>query len=159
MAANATNITIDVQALAAAFIAAQQAQPPPQPRNIIKAPDGFDGDCTKYKSFKKGLLLYVSNIRANKDKILCALSCLTQGEADEWAQSYVQLHQTDIEADTITWADFLATLDKQFEDPRAAEIALAKWQKMLQGKLEAHMLFLAFDEQVKKSKYTSPTTI
>ena len=155
MAANA-NPVIDLQTLVAAFTAAQQAQLPPQPRNFIKTPDSFNGDRAKYESFKKGLLLYVSNIRTDKDKILCALSYLTEGEADEWAQWYVQLHQADIDADAITWADFLAALDKQFEDPRAAELALAKWQKMSQGKLEAHTFFLAFDEQIKKSKYTSP---
>ena len=68
MAANA-NPVIDLQTLVAAFTAAQQAQPPPQPRNIIKTPDAFDGDRTKYESFKKALLLYVTNVRAAREDV------------------------------------------------------------------------------------------
>ncbi|KZV99194.1 hypothetical protein EXIGLDRAFT_762733 [Exidia glandulosa HHB12029] len=120
-------------------------------KNHAERPDHFDGHRTNYGAFRRNLLLYVQAIRTDNEKIVTALSFLTKGDADAWAQLYVQQYTDDLEssASKLKWTDFLAELDKRFLDPRITELAREKLFRMTQGRAVDAETFLATFEDLR----------
>ncbi|EJD41695.1 hypothetical protein AURDEDRAFT_169121, partial [Auricularia subglabra TFB-10046 SS5] len=50
-------------------------------KNYVAAPDAFDGSRAHYETFRRSIELYVKAIPTDANKILAALSFLTQGDA------------------------------------------------------------------------------
>ena len=149
-------------AAAAAVQAVQQVQPAPvaainQVKNKARRPDAYDGNRATYESFRRLLDLYVKDVTTDRRKIITALSFLTSGDADNWARSYMQINGAAVEADTVTWTTFLATLDKHFRDIRIAEKARKRIMELAIGKMEtATNFFLRFDEMRTKAEFNDP---
>lgn len=78
--------------------------------------------------------------------IITAISFLTKGDADAWAQNYVQAHNAAIDLGTIAYDDFLVELDKKFLDPQVAERARSDLFRSSQRDLKADVFFLRFDD-------------
>ncbi|EJD53443.1 hypothetical protein AURDEDRAFT_158017 [Auricularia subglabra TFB-10046 SS5] len=123
-------------------------------KNYVAAPDAFDGSRAHYETFRRSIKLYVKAIPTDANKILAALSFLTQGDADAWAQNWVQAH--DLDKKPETWARFLKDLDEKFLDPRIAENARESLAKLTQGRDPADSFFLKFDELRTKAGFVVP---
>ncbi|EJD32297.1 hypothetical protein AURDEDRAFT_178652 [Auricularia subglabra TFB-10046 SS5] len=123
-------------------------------KNYVAAPDVFDGTRAHYETFRRSIELYVKAIPTDTNKILSALSFLTQGDADAWAQNWVQAH--DIDKTPVTWDRFLKDLDEKFLDPRIAENTRESLAKLTQGRDPADTFFLKFDELRTKSGFVIP---
>ncbi|EJD49415.1 hypothetical protein AURDEDRAFT_161518 [Auricularia subglabra TFB-10046 SS5] len=122
--------------------------------NYVAAPDAFDGSRAHYETFRRSIELYVKAIPTDSNKILAALSFLTQGDADAWAQNWVQAH--DLDKKPETWARFLKDLDEKFLDPHIAENARESLAKLTQGRDPADSFFLKFDELRTKAGFVVP---
>ncbi|EJD35065.1 hypothetical protein AURDEDRAFT_175867 [Auricularia subglabra TFB-10046 SS5] len=123
-------------------------------KNYVAAPDTFDGSCAHYETFRCSIELYIKAIPTDRNKILAALSFLTQGDADAWAQNWVQAH--DLDKKPETWARFLKDLDEKFLDPHVAENARESLAKLTQGRDPADTFFLKFDELRTKAGFVVP---
>lgn len=115
-------------------------------KNHAQAPEHYDGQRATYETFRRGLDLYVKAIPRDTEKIWTAITFLTKGDADAWAQNFVQDHTTSIEDGSLHWDEFLSALDKKFLDPRVAEHAREALFRLTQGRQEADNFFLKFDE-------------
>ncbi|KZV80768.1 hypothetical protein EXIGLDRAFT_780590 [Exidia glandulosa HHB12029] len=83
------------------------------------------------------------------------LPFLTLGDADAWAQNFMQDHAGRIDYDDFPWEEFLTVLDKKFLDPRTAEYMREQLFRMMQGRQDADSFFLKFDELRVKGGLTS----
>lgn len=115
-------------------------------KNHAHAPAAYNGTRAEYETFRRGLELYVKAISKDKDKIIAALSFLTSGDADAWAQNFMQDHAGRVDRDAFPWEEFLTLLDKKFLDPRTAEYAREQLFRMTQGRQDTDSFFLKFDE-------------
>jgi hypothetical protein len=113
--------------------------------NPAKKPEPFDGEISKYKTFRNATVIYVQAIKQDNDKIIAALSNLTSGTADSWAQAFMQNHAGAVEKNTYKWEDFLKDMDDFWRDPYEAREARVKLFKMKQGTLRAHEFLVEFD--------------
>ena len=102
-------------------------------RNPSAEPEKYDGNRTTYATFRHSIDLFTASIADDSSKILAAVSYMTIGDADSWAQSFVTQHLTDVMNGTYTWAHFTADLDKHFKDPREAEHAREQLFKLAMG--------------------------
>ncbi|EJD34727.1 hypothetical protein AURDEDRAFT_176225 [Auricularia subglabra TFB-10046 SS5] len=123
-------------------------------KNYVAAPDAFNGSRAHYETFWRSIELYVKAIPTDANKILAALSFLTQGGADAWVQNWVQAH--DLDKKPETWARFLKDLDEKFLDPCIAENARESLAKLTQGRDPADSFFLKFDELHTKAGFVVP---
>ncbi|EJD37292.1 hypothetical protein AURDEDRAFT_173690 [Auricularia subglabra TFB-10046 SS5] len=123
-------------------------------KNYVAAPDAFDCSRAHYETFRRSIELYVKAIPTDTNKILAALSFLTQGDADAWAQNWVQAH--DLDKKPERWARFLKDLDEKFLNPRIAENARESLAKLTQGRDPADSFFLKFDELRTKASFVVP---
>ncbi|EJD47401.1 hypothetical protein AURDEDRAFT_163618 [Auricularia subglabra TFB-10046 SS5] len=123
-------------------------------KNYVAAPDAFDGSRAHYETFRRSIELYVKAIPTDANKILAALSFLTQGDADAWAQNWVQAR--DLNKKPETWARFLKDLEEKFLDPRIAENARELLAKLTQGRDPADSFFRKFDELRTKASFIVP---
>ncbi|KZV89740.1 hypothetical protein EXIGLDRAFT_771484 [Exidia glandulosa HHB12029] len=103
-------------------------------KNHAHAPAAYNGTRAEYETFRRGLELYIKAISKDKDKIIAALSFLTSGDADAWAQNFMQDHAARVDRDAFPWEEFLTLLDKKFLDPRTAEYAREQLFRMTQGR-------------------------
>lgn len=124
-------------------------------KNYAHAPDAYDGSRAGYETFRRNAVLYADGIPAEADKITAILSFCTKGDADAWAQNYTNEYHDSVKNGTVTWAEFLEALDKKFLDPRVAEYAREQLFKLTQGKTEADIFFLKFDELRNKGQLTA----
>lgn len=131
-------------------------QPRAGARNHANKPDEYDGNRANYETFRRTLELYAVGITGDRDKIITAISFLTKGDADAWAQNFMQIETANVYGGTMTWAAFLRRLDEKFLDPRVAEIARDDLNRLRQNNHEAGSFFLRFDELRVKAGYTSP---
>lgn len=98
------------------------AGPPTSTESVIAKPSYFDGDLANYFSWRHSLSLYMAFNSAKfpneGTKVACALTYMTSGSANNWAQAYFKEH-LDATGDFVagTWADFIAGLDATFKDP------------------------------------------
>ncbi|EJD38862.1 hypothetical protein AURDEDRAFT_172014 [Auricularia subglabra TFB-10046 SS5] len=123
-------------------------------KNHVAAPDAFDGSRAHYETLRRSIELYVKAIPTDANKILAALSFLTQGDANAWAQNWVQAH--DLDKKPETWARFLKDLDEKFLDLCIAENACESLAKLTQGRDPADSFFLKFDELRTKAGFVVP---
>lgn len=123
-------------------------------KNHAQAPEHYDGQRNNYETFRRGLELYVKAISGDSQKIYAAVSFMTKGDADSWAQNFVQYHGTSVDAGAWTWNAFLTELDKKFLDPRIAEHAREQLFKQRQHSQAADVFFLKFDELRVKGEMT-----
>ena len=84
---------------------------------------------------------WYKNWVSNKDKVIAALTYMDKGDADAWAQLYMQMHAADVAAGRITWTAFLAQLDERFLDPRVAEYVRKVLFKLSQGVQHTNIFF------------------
>lgn len=152
---------LTVNAATAAVAAAAPPPPPPAPPRVSERiytakPEKYNGDRATYESFKRSIELYVATISTDKQKVLAALSFLTDGDADNWARNYTEINKSAIAADLVPWTQFIAALDLQFKDPREAEYARAAFVKLKMGDTPAHTFFLKVDEVRVKGELTDP---
>ncbi|EJD37854.1 hypothetical protein AURDEDRAFT_173130 [Auricularia subglabra TFB-10046 SS5] len=134
-------MSFDYNAFAATLGRALSSMPsPPRLRagtkNYVAAPDAFDGMRAHYETFHRSIELF-----------------LTQGDADAWAQNWVQAH--DIDKTPVTWDRFLKDLNEQFLDPRIAENARESLAKLTQGR-DPTDTFLKFEELRTKAGFVIP---
>ena len=130
----------------AGALADNQAQRGVSTKNHAQAPEHFDGRKETYETFRRGLDLYVKALPSDKEKITAALTFLTKGEADSFAQLWVQNNSTALDAGQIPWSAFLVQLDQHFLDPRLAEYARDRLFRLHQRGREADAFFLEFDD-------------
>jgi hypothetical protein len=135
----------------------QFSRPKADSRIHAAKPDKYDGNRATYESFKRSVELYVAALTTRKDKVLAALSFLTEGDADQWARNYHKVNKIALERGNVTWESFIAALDAQFKDPREAEYARANFVKLKMGDVLAHTFFLKVDELRVKGDLTNPT--
>ena len=120
--------------------------PESNPRNPVAAPDEYDGNLDTYETFRRNAELHARGIARDHHKILAIVSKLKKDSANTWAQVWMQENQPRIDDETITWAEFLADLDKKFLDPKHGENARRALFKTTQGSQAADVFFLKFDE-------------
>jgi hypothetical protein len=104
----------------------------------------FNGTQEKFKTWFRTQNLYISAhpdiFKKNKAKINLALTYMTRGLADDWAELYTITHtNTNGEIEFGTWKDFIENLEEFFDAKRAREDALAHVTHE-KGQLEAYML-------------------
>ncbi|KIK00300.1 hypothetical protein K443DRAFT_132724 [Laccaria amethystina LaAM-08-1] len=107
----------------------------------------FNGTQEKFKTWFRTQNLYISAhpdiFKKDKAKINLALTYMTRGLADDWAERYTITHtNTNGEIEFGTWKDFIENLEEFFDAKRAREDALAHVTHE-KGQLEAYMLSLA----------------
>jgi hypothetical protein len=130
--------------------------PAPRPRNPSAEPERYDGNRATYATFRRSIDLFTASIVGDSSKILAAVSYMTTGDADSWAQSFVTQYLTDVMNGTYTWTRFTEDLDKHFKDPREAEHAREHLFKLTMGRQDAANFFLKFDELRIKANLTNP---
>ena len=99
----------------------------------------FNGDLGIYHAWKRSLHLYMafntSKFPDDETKVACALTYMTSGSANNWAQAFYE-SALDPVVGTLTlgtWADFLTKLDETFNDPNAQRKAM---DSLLRDKLD-----------------------
>ena len=115
-------------------------------RNSGAKPEPYDGKRETYETFRRTLELFVRNITLDRERIWTALTFMTKGDADVWAQTFTAQHRRAVDDGDYTWPMFLATLDKKFLDPRVAERARDALFRLNQGTDDADSFFLRFDK-------------
>ena len=115
-------------------------------RNSGAKPEPYDGKRETYETFRRTLELFVRNITLDRERIWTALTFMTKGDADVWAQTFTAQHRQAVDDGDYTWPMFLATLDKKFLDPRVAERARDALFRLNQGTDDADSFFLRFDK-------------
>ena len=103
-----------------------------------------------YVDFRREVRLYIaaneSKLKSSKDKILFTLTYLEGGHAATWAENYVEKNTRDGELEIEeTWSEFLAALDKSFDDPSRFDKAMRQFEQMTQGGLTTEEFFAQFD--------------
>ena len=111
----------------------------PPTDSVIAKPMAFNGDLGIYHAWKRSLHLYMafntSKFPDDETKVACALTYMTSGSANNWAQALYE-SVLDPVAGTLTlgtWADFLTELDETFNDPNAQRKAM---DSLLRDKLD-----------------------
>ena len=120
--------------------------PESNPRNPVAAPDEYDGNLDTYETFRRNAEIHARGFKEDYHKILAIVSKLTKDSANIWAQVWMQENQPRVDNRTMTWAEFLADLDKKFLDPKHGENARKALFKSTQGSQAADVFFLKFDE-------------
>lgn len=112
-------------------------------------PRKYSGDAD-YVNFRCEVRLYIaaneSKLKSSKDKILFTLMYLEGEHAATWVENYVKKNTRDGELEIEeTWSEFLAVLDKLFDDPSHFDKAMHQFEQMTQGGLTAEEFFAQFD--------------
>ena len=115
-----------------------------------------NGDRATYDNFRRSAELYAAGINSDRGKILATLSFLTEGDAAQWCRNFTEKRMTDVQANKVSWAAFLAALDKQFRNPREAENARKQLFSLKMGEQVATTFFLKVDELRTKGELTDP---
>jgi hypothetical protein len=104
------------------------------------------------KEFKGGwrtVLLYIlgNNIDFpnDRDKILFALSFMTEGLAEKWSQNYVDWAIGENNEDFGMWEHFCQKIKESFENKNARQEAQGRLDNLFQGKWTAEEFFQQFE--------------
>ena len=93
----------------------------------VRAPDHFNGDKNKYRTWLRTVDSYLLSNRAHYqddvDKILFVLSYMTEGTAASLADYYYESNTQAAGFVPGTWTDFRDLLKRTFADPEAARRA------------------------------------
>lgn len=128
----------------------------PSGKNYAQAPEHYDGNRAHFEAWSRNALLHIDAIKNDRDKIITILSFFTKGDADSFANNYLQEHDANIQGGLITWKDFWAEVVKKFHDPLLAERARADLFRTVQRDLDADVFFLKVDDLRVKSGLVNP---
>ena len=109
-----------------------------------RLPINFDGTQEKFMTWFRTLNLYIiahpDIFKEDKAKIILALSYMTGGLANNWAELYtIKRTNANNEIEFGTWKDFIEELKNFFDTKKAREEALAHVAHE-KGQLEAYIL-------------------
>ena len=111
-----------------------------QPRGVKpKEPEAFDGSREKAPTFVRSVQQYVRlmshQFRSEEDKIVWALSYMSEGRAARWANMIFENHieTTDREKKIATWGDFVVMLRKEFISTNEIMLSAAQLRGLKQG--------------------------
>lgn len=128
---------------------------------MVAKPREFSGG-KDYRDFRRECLLYIQASRRafpdSTSKILFVLSYMKSGTASSWAATYAT---TRVQADgsigmTQTFAEFLASLDRSFDDPSRKANAIQRLRELRQGRDTADVFFQHFDILRTDAEMTDP---
>lgn len=140
-----------------------QAPQAPTSKSLAAKPEQFSGRSADYETFRRQLLLYLlanrTRIVDDEMKIITALSYMSTGLADRWAQNFID----EISAATPagqptnlgTWDDFIKALDATFKDPNKEKNAQQKLYDWKQGNRTAEDFFTTFDQLRRAAGYAA----
>ena len=103
--------------------------------SVVVKPLVFSGSLSSYPTWRQSLGLYMTfnstKLPDDRSKVIHALSYMTEGTANVWAQAFYEEKMDAAGALTVgTWADFVIRLDATFRDAnlqrKAAETLLRK---------------------------------
>ncbi len=113
------------------------AAAPPTREIRLDAPPTFDGNQKKYNNFLQAILLYTGLnahiFNTKKLKIGFTLSFLTEKEAAQWCEAWVQRNQTAEAITYLTWATFETELSAAFQSINQVGNAMHKLETLQQG--------------------------
>ena len=72
-------------------------------RNSGAKPEPYDGKRETYETFRRTLELFVRNITLDRERIWTALTFMTKGDADVWAQTFTAQHRRAVDDGDYTW--------------------------------------------------------
>ena len=88
--------------------------------SIVAKPLTFNGSITTHSARRQSLSLYMAvhstKFPDDQIKITCALSCMTEGTASIWAQTFFEDKNTTGTSIPGTWSDFNTSLNTAFKD-------------------------------------------
>jgi hypothetical protein len=116
--------------------------------SFVTLPDPFDRRKETYRKFRQQFGLFITanreKFRAQESMIWFTLSYMKGGDAELWANTYVDRA---IENDSWgTWEDFLWKLAKDFGSAEELWKALEEMGKLQQGKKAASEYFLKYEQ-------------
>ena len=144
-------------ALQQTLVAAQQEintlKAPVDHKTLVKAPEDFNGDRSKYWNFRNKAVDYVRKQHSRRDKIEVFGSHMIEA-ADVWHRHWVQDNQAAVEADGPTlFADYLAAMEVAFSDPDYEKKAWELAQKLgLRANETAYDFFTRLGLQIQESR-------
>ena len=103
--------------------------------SVVAKPLVFNGSLSSYPTWRRSLGLYMTfnstKFPDDRSKVICALSYMTEGTVDVWAQAFYEEKMDAAGAlVVVTWADFVVRLEATFRDTNlqknAAETLLRK---------------------------------
>ena len=137
--------------------ARQPSPPPPQntgtvvvylsyrKKTHLAKPAVFNGQ--DFRGWWRSVSLYLlgneRDFTTDQDKILFALSFMTQGGAEQWSQNFVEAAIED--DDFGTWKEFTKEIKKSFENKNQKREAQAALDRLVQGKQMAEEFFQKFE--------------
>jgi hypothetical protein len=153
--------------------------------SLITIPKSFDGDETKYPTWKRQVKLYVkangAQLPDDESKQLVALSYMQEGKAARWAnaaidhmlggtfgQNITTTAAVPATASTpavpavttfavFTWDQFWGLADNVFNPPDVQNDAAIKLADLQQGSMVAEVFFIEFDMQAGLAGYDDST--
>ena len=126
-------------------------------KNYAGAPEHYDGEPSKYESWRNSLMLYLVAVKGDYNKIIATLSYLTKETAATWQKGWQDRNRDALYAGHVRWTDFLEEMDQHFHDPRQAERARKDLFRMKIGFTEEFRNFLVkFDDMRQKAKMNDP---
>jgi len=159
MAGTAAALSTALQGVGASSHAPSPArQPSPDPQNTgtvvdpnyrkkthLAKPAVFNGQ--DFRGWWRSVSLYIlgndRDFTTDQDKILFALSFMTEGGAEQWSQNFCEAA---IEDDGFgTWKEFIKELKKSFENKNQKREAQAALDRLVQGKQTAEEFFMKFE--------------
>jgi hypothetical protein len=126
-------------------------------KNPAKEPTQYDGSPEGYEAFRASLVLYVVALKTETDMVVSALSYLTKGRANLWAQEYQLANIDDINGTGVNWKPFLDAMDEYFRDPYVEQKATLKLAEYKQRGQSAHDFFIEYDRIRLQSKTNKST--
>jgi hypothetical protein len=125
-------------------------------KSLVAPPPKFSGDKDKYKTFVRGVHLYIKgNLSLNTDekKIITVLSFLEGGYAEIWANSQTDIAFAKSPVDFGTWDDFKKELKRQFAKTTKELDAITSLKNLYQEKLTVDEYWLRFNALRIKTGY------
>jgi len=121
----------------------------------------FDGDRTKYTTFKRQVVLHFAATpllftrpQGDLNKIIFTLSHMKGGLAEEWANVYIDRANSPT-GDWGTWPVFVEALEKAFKDANEEQTAQHHLEALRQGKRTAQDFFFEFESTMRRAGYSA----
>jgi len=113
----------------------------------VRPPSVFNGDKTRYETFRQGIITYTHKIDKDENKIITALSFFAEGIANQWGRSYYTNHLDDIKNGKLTFDHFLRDVDNHFHNHQRVHKAEQQITKARCGNKETVPdFFIRFDD-------------
>ena len=122
----------------------------------LAKPAVFNG--REFKGWWRTVVLYIigndQDFQTDRDKILFALSFMTEGQAEKWSQNYVDWVINENNEDFGTWAYFRREVAKSFENKNLRSEAQNKLDNLFQGRWTAEEFFQQFELLRREAGFT-----